>query len=295
MKRIGTREDNRKGFARFPDKKERGTSEAEEWLRGHARVEPPEPRAGFKEVAYSRIIRRLAEDKTAGHGARRALRTSTRLRKAVLIPAISLVIIILLTGGAYAFSLGSNPDSSLYPVKLFFEKAGSTLTTGSEAKMNYHLRLVDKRMGELAHLVEGGCSRGGDRWERAFLENIDWIIKQFSSLEQGRQGELATYIEERLGACSARMEELRSLSPDALIPYIDRVRDRNRGAMQMMHECRMRHGNMSKDSSGEETKPESGGEGSEGPARGESRDGMMQDPIERKSSRIDHEDETQGN
>ena len=120
---------------------------AEEYLQSAADMQGPEPRPGFKEAAYYRIQGRLSPAEKAGRReARRSLGYSHRLRRAVLIPAIALVMLMLFTTGAFAFSLDASPDSSLYGTKLFFERTRMALTGSGEAKVGYQVELVNKRL-----------------------------------------------------------------------------------------------------------------------------------------------------
>ncbi len=159
---------------------------AEEYLLSAAGEQGPEPRPGFKETAYHRIQARLEQPEKESHReARRSLGGSRRVRRAILIPVIALAMMVFFTAGAFALSVNASPDSNFYGTKLFFEGTRLTFTGSDEAKVDYQVELVNKRLDELEGMVSRGMGRGGAHWETAYNNNVNRLYEEIMTLSGG--------------------------------------------------------------------------------------------------------------
>jgi len=71
--------------------------------------------------------------------------------------ALALFLALLLAGGGTVVAAGSSmPDTLLYPVKLATEQVQLVLTPSSLGKAGLYARLADKRVAEIAYLVDSG-------------------------------------------------------------------------------------------------------------------------------------------
>jgi hypothetical protein len=244
----------RRAMSRRRDEAEGREGLAEQYLLSAADMQDSEPRPGFKEAAYYRIHERLSGEEKAGRREiRRNLGYSHRLRRAVLIPAVALVMLMLFTTGAFAFSLDASPDSSLYGTKLFFEGTRMALTGSGEAKVDYQVELVNKRLDELRGMVSRGHGRGGAHWESAYQNNVNRLYEEIMALPEESRGEMLEYAAGLLEKQAETMSVLGAEAPADLIPSIEGARGCGMGASEGMRErCRQQ---------GEETPGESGGGG----------------------------------
>ncbi len=216
---------------------------AEKFLLESANISHVGPRPGYKELAFRRILERLSREEKIGSAKRKiSPGFSGIVRRAVIIPLVALVIVALLTSGAYAFSHESAPDSILYPVKRFFEKTGFRLTGGSQAKVCYQLGLLNKRMREMEDMVARGSGRGGSRWQRAYQESREWLLGNLPSLEGIEQEELDAYLESLLGDHIHSMEELKGTCSRELLHYLTQVQEENREAVQLVRQRQLHRG-----------------------------------------------------
>ncbi len=227
-------------MSRRREEAERKEGLAEEYLQSAAEMQGPEPRPGFEETAFYRIRERLSgEEKARRRETRRSLGYSHRLRRAVLIPAIALAMLMLFTTGAFAFSIDASPDSSLYGTKLFFEGTRMALTGSGEAKVDYQMELVDNRLNELQGMVSRGHGRGGAHWESAYQNNVNRLYEEIMALPEESRGEMLEYAAGLLEEQAETMSVLNAEAPADLIPCIERARGYGMGASQGMRErCR---------------------------------------------------------
>jgi hypothetical protein len=210
------------------------------WLKAAAVTPGPRMRPGRLEAIFNRVCERLEKE---GAGSRREARIALaarrgRARRAVLVPAVSLALLLLSAGGAFAMSYDAAPGSSLYGTKLFFERARLTLTPGNDGKVGYRMRLTEKRMAELEKMLAAGAESGGSSWESAYRREIEGLQSQISVLPDGererRQEEAAIRLQEQY----QRMEELKHSSTAALAPHIDNAgEDCARAAQCMRGQC----------------------------------------------------------
>ena len=71
--------------------------------------------------------------------------------------ALALFLALLLAGGGTVAAAGSSmPDTPLYPVKLATERVQLVLTPSSLGKAELYARQADKRVAEIAYLVDRG-------------------------------------------------------------------------------------------------------------------------------------------
>ena len=210
-------------------------------LTGAGAGSDPQARPGFQEASYYRIQKRLAEDEAGrvghregGREERRDLALPHRARWAVLIPAATLLLMMLFTTGAFAFSLNAGPDSSLYGTKLFFESSRLTLTGSTEARVDYEMELVEKRLEELESMVSRGAQRGGRHWEDAYQRNVNRLYEEIMKLPEQQREEMLVYASAVLEEQAEAMASLQAEAPRDLAPRIEGARNCGMGAMQGM-------------------------------------------------------------
>lgn len=176
----------------------------------------------LEEPAGRRARGRRVHDRAVGRG---KLPRATVVRRAVLVPAIVLVLLAAMTAGAYALSAGANPDSALYPVKLFFERARFEMTGSDLARAELGLEYAEKRMAELEFMVSNGISDGASDW----LDEYEGNLLKAQEYTAKLQGDAAVEIQIRLGQLAEEhLQLMQSLSLRAnfdLSPAIVRVQD----------------------------------------------------------------------
>ncbi|MFC1954983.1 DUF5667 domain-containing protein [Chloroflexota bacterium] len=70
--------------------------------------------------------------------------------------AVTVLVLILASGGTVAAAGNSMPDEPLYQVKLATEKARLTLTPSALGKAELYVKLIDKRVNEIVKMAEKG-------------------------------------------------------------------------------------------------------------------------------------------
>ncbi len=234
---------------------------AERFLRESVNLSYIEPKPGYREAAFARILERLSrEEETISSGKIKAPVFPGILRRAVVVPVAVLILLIVFTSGAYAFSYSSTPDSAFYPMKRFFEKANLYLTGGLEAKAYYQLGLLGKRLRELEGMVTRGCSRGGSRWQHAYQESSEWLYEHLPSLGEAQQEEIYVYLESVLGEHLERMEMIKGSCTPELLPYVNQVQEINRSTVTRLRQRHMRKGSEEEHREGVDNENESGGD-----------------------------------
>ncbi len=145
--------------------------------------------------------RRMAADRAIGRG---KLPRAALAKRAVLVPALVLALVVATAAVAFALSAGKYPDSALYPVKIFFESARSELTGSDLARAELHLSYAEKRMHELEFMVSHGISKGYDEWLSEYKKNLREMLRYSLKTE----GESAAGIQSRLDELATRHLEL---------------------------------------------------------------------------------------
>ncbi len=156
-----------------------------------------------------RARRRIVDDRSIGLG---KLPRTAVIKRAVLVPALVLVLLAVMTAGAYALSAGANPDSALYGVKLFFERARFEMTGSDLARAELGLQYAEKRMAELEFMVSKGINNGAQDW----LKEYEGNLRETKEYSAKLQGDVAIDIQARLGRLAeAHLQLLQSLSLQA--------------------------------------------------------------------------------
>ncbi len=115
-----------------------------------------EPRPEFKAQARYRIQSALHAEKKKPQP-RRIPFLGWRPRWAVAV-VVSLLVLFLAGGGVVAASSNSLPDETLYPVKLARERVQMALTFSEMGKAKLRMKFANKRIQEIARMVEKGKS-----------------------------------------------------------------------------------------------------------------------------------------
>lgn len=203
----------------------------------------PQARPGFEETSWHRIQGRLAgEGEMERRTAPRSPAPHHRVRWAVLVPAMTLVLMMLFTTGAFAFSRNAAPDSSLYGTKLFFERTRLAFTGSSEAKVDYEMELANKRLEELEGMITRRAQRGGPHWEAAYRSNVGRLYAEIMNLPEERRAEVFEYAAGLLEEQAEAMSVLYAEAPQSLSPNIEEARSCGMGTMECMREHCRQHG-----------------------------------------------------
>ncbi len=208
------------------------------------------------------------------------LSRSAIIRRVALVPALILTLFVVFTAGAYAMSLGKNPDSSLYGTKLFFENVRLSLTGSDEAKAELELEYTQKRVEEMRHLAAREIGRGAERCASNYRERLNDALARINRLSGGAFDRLSAEFLNITGEQLASLEGLATEASESLAPAVERARQTCNGArQQMMGAQQMRMGPGGSDSSGVpggSMKPGGGSQGGSG-GSGDSGGGMMPD------------------
>ena len=144
-------------------------------------------------------------------------------------PALIVIVITLLFGTAVATayaSRGALPGEALYSVKTGLERAQLTLSSDAVRETQLQLTFAEKRLDELASVIEGGWTETPsglveqfDSHIRAAVENLG-IVAASDPLEAAA---LTTAVMETLGRYSQLLEELYAVVPDTERPSVARA------------------------------------------------------------------------
>ncbi len=179
----------------------------------------PEPDSGRRQ--RRREERRQADDRAIILG---KLTRRARVKRTLLVPILGLLLLTILTAGAYGMSADKNPDSMLYPVKLFFEQARLKLTGSDLARAELEMDYANTRIAELDFMVSHHISKGAQYWVAGYEENLRETLDFCSRLE----GDAASSINARVNGLAQRHREILSAfsseAPAELSPIIEEAR-----------------------------------------------------------------------
>lgn len=203
---------------------------AEEFLRS---TRPPSAPAALREFGLQRIVARVS---TSGEPAKdkRYLRHPVRLRRAVLIPVLTLIVMIGAISGLYAASAGSLPGSPLYESKIFFERVRLALTSSSPADARLEMEYCERRIRELQEMLHAGGSRDWERWLREYRRNLSQADSLLESMPEAESGSLSLRFESTLSAHARLMEEMLAGAPEESLPFLQEAYMECHGKMMRM-------------------------------------------------------------
>ncbi len=217
----------------------------------------------------------LREKRRAAHGDAIILKPrpsrSSVVKRAILVPAIIVALFVIFTGSAFALSVGSNPDSSFYGTKLFFEGVRESLTGSTEAKAQLELDYAQRRVREMQYLTTHNTSKGAEGCASAYTDNLAAAQERINQLTGDTFNQASAEFLDITGNQLASLDSLAAEASGALSPAIGKARQACNGARQgMMGDQQMRMG----PGGGMQNQP--GGSGPGGPGSGGSGgDGMM--------------------
>ncbi|MHB8780134.1 MAG: DUF5667 domain-containing protein [Candidatus Geothermincolia bacterium] len=202
-----------------------------------AGMESRPPDAGFKRAARSRILESLPAAGEAGCGLRagsperretkhllRVPSTKTVAKRAVLVPALVLSLLLVMTTGAYALSLDSDPGSPLYGTKLFFERARMGITGSDNARAELALSFAERRMEELAHMADSGSGEGSQRWISEYRRNLAEAEMYMSRLNGEARLSLGTDIVLEATSQLDTLSAMTQVVPSDFVPLVEEAR-----------------------------------------------------------------------
>jgi hypothetical protein len=202
-------------------------------------AEAESPRASDR-LRHHGLQRTLARAKAAEAGkapatARRAYRNPALLRHALVVAMVVLLVMLVSTSGAYAFSLGAQPDSPLYGAKIFFERARVTLTSSSAGDIRLEMGFSERRMEELQNMVSSSNRGGAERWLREYSRNIEGAGILFETVSDQESEQLSPQFQEMLDLQAQMMQGMRQGQTSGLSEPIEgayHVCDQERARMR---------------------------------------------------------------
>jgi hypothetical protein len=205
-----------------------------------SKVETPGASSRLTDYGPERVWARAEKQREAKApaAARRAYRNPALLRRALVISLVVLMVMLVSSTGAYAFSYNAQPDSVLYGTKIFFERARITLTPSSAEDIRLEMSYSERRMEELQKMVASGSQWGADRWLREYRRNIEGAGVLFETISPLESEELSTQFQEMLDRQAHMMQGMGQGQPSGLTEPIDhayQVCDQER--MRMRERC----------------------------------------------------------
>ncbi|MBC7231064.1 MAG: hypothetical protein H5T74_11830 [Actinobacteria bacterium] len=188
-----------------------------------ASIEGPSAPRRLREYGAQRIWSQAQSLKESGAGAevRRLVRNPALLRHALVACIILLLVLTLSTTGAYALSSGAQPDSALYGLKIFFERARLALTFSGLEEARVEMEYSLRRMEEIENLASRGTGKGADRWLAEYARNLEGAGSYLESVFNEEASALSLGFQEMLDAQAKRLESLRDLEPSQLVESLD--------------------------------------------------------------------------
>lgn len=200
-------------------------------------TESPRAPRRLREYGLQRVLAR-ARSEEAGKApatARRAYRNPSLLRHALVVTVAVLLVMLVSTSGAYAFSLDAQPDSTLYGAKIFFERARVTLNPSSAGDMQLEMGFSERRMEELRNMTASGNAAGSERWLREYSRNIEGAGVSFEAVSGAEAERLSSQFQQMLDRHAEMMLEMRRGTAAGLDERIEgayRVCDQERARMR---------------------------------------------------------------
>ncbi len=216
-----------------------------------SKAQSPAPDASFKSEKREAILDSMAgrlQEKPRHRRAetiviRPTLSRSAVIRRVVLVPAIIIALFVVFTAGAYAMSLGKNPDSSLYGAKLFFESIRVSMTDSTEAKAQLELAFTQKRVEEMQYLASRNIGKGADRCAAAYQDELAAAQLRIGQLTGDAFDQASAQFLDITGKELTALDGFAGQVSGNLAPALERATQGCNGARQgMMGTQRMRMG-----------------------------------------------------
>lgn len=132
------------------------------------------------------------------------LRISGFIRNAYAMSAVAATAIIVLAGGLVNYSSDSLPGSALYTVKRITENTKLALTFDENSKAQLHYELAQKRITEVAQLMESGDSGNA---ESVYTDAKESLNKASKIAEAGAKGDSKEDLKEDINSLSKTIEK----------------------------------------------------------------------------------------
>ncbi len=178
----------------------------------------PETPDRLRDYGLQRVLAkaRASETGKAPASARRVYRNPAMLRHVLAVILVMLLVMIISTSGAYAFSLNAQPGSTLYGAKILFERTRVTLHPSRSGDIRLEMTFSERRMEELREMAASGNRLGAERWLREYRRNIEGAGVLFESVPAQEVVELSSQFQEMLARQAQMMLGLRAGQPDGL-------------------------------------------------------------------------------
>ena len=141
------------------------------------------PRPEFRDRA--RYQMRVALQEMEPKRERRSLFFGLRPQWATVV--VSVLVLLLASGGTAAAAGNSMPDGTLYPVKLATERVRLALTPSALGKAELYVKLVDKRVTEIIKMAEKGKPEHVERTAQR-LNNYLVMVANLAAPQDGEAG-----------------------------------------------------------------------------------------------------------
>ncbi len=185
----------------------------------------PAPPTRLKDYGLQRIYAKADASEGAGARAleRRTYRNPALLRRAALVMALLLALMIVATSGAYALSYHAQPDSPLYGSKIFFERARLAFSLSVAGDVRLEMGYCDRRLEELQGMYESGNGSGAGRWLREYRRNLERVKSLIDKVPAGEIGELYLAYGEMLSRHSDTMQRMRHGVPSGMAESLEKA------------------------------------------------------------------------
>ncbi|MDI6873076.1 MAG: DUF5667 domain-containing protein [Actinomycetota bacterium] len=229
---------------------------AEEFLRG---TPSPHAPSTLRDFGLQRIMARASRARDEATG-KRYLRHPARLRRAVAVPLLTLLLMAGATSGLYAASSGALPGSPLYGSKIFFERARLALTPSPSSDAGLEMEFCERRMRELQGMLQDGGSHDWERWLREYRRNLSRVELLLESLPDTESRSLSLSFESMLSEHVGFLELMSTEAPEESRPFLEVAHKECHGSMmRMRRRCGMEGGDAHPQ---EQQRPGNGGDDS---------------------------------
>ena len=173
----------------------------------------------------------------------------------ITVIATVLLVVLLAGGGTTLAAQNTDPDDTLYPMKLAGEQISLMVATSPQAKAKLYIKYADRRMGEFERMYEK--RPGQNHWHETVAEDLTThkeavntqLVKMHGSDDYA---DVALLFEELTRRHNKRMQELEDKLNTTTIIIINKSQERNtlhhqraleslQRAQERMLEMQLRH------------------------------------------------------
>lgn len=176
---------------------------------------------GLRQHGFSRVMERARAEIPQGKAWALPVYARPALR-AALVALFALIFLSGSTAALYAASYRALPDSSLYGVKIAFERARVALSFSDSSRLELEMELGRRRLEEVREMGRLGRVRGAERWLKEYGRCLTHIENRVASLGEGEEAHrwrwrVALHLEEQ----ENRLGEILEEAPEGLVPWLE--------------------------------------------------------------------------